>query len=170
MKWIKKKESWSRFGLKALIVVMVIALAGGAFASRYRIGIDTQLVKCIPGYSIYLIDRKDRGLEKGAIYAFAAQGLNPLYEDGTQMVKYLRGEPGDHVSVGEHGIKVNGLTVGQGLTHAETLGVPPASFTGEAVLKDDNYWFMGTSDESFDSRYWGTVNDDQVIGRAYPIF
>ncbi|MDV5555438.1 S26 family signal peptidase [Enterobacter hormaechei] len=23
---------------------------------------------------------------------------------------------------------------------------------------------------SFDSRYWGTVKNDQIIGRAYPLF
>lgn len=171
MKLVVKKEPWSRFLIKASIVLVVLVIAGLAFVDRYRIGIDTQLVKCIPGYTFYLIDRKDRSLEKGAIYSFAARGLDPFYEDGTQMVKFLRGQPGDRIKIHEQGnIYVNDELVGFGLVHAEQLGMTAENFVGEATLQEGSYWFMGTSDESFDSRYWGTVSDEQIIGRAYPIF
>lgn len=171
MKFVVKREPWLRFLTKACIVLVVLVVAGLAFVDRYRIGMDTQLVKCIPGYTFYLIDRKDRRLEKGAVYSFSARGLEPFYEDGTQMVKFLRGQPGDSIQVHEQGsIYVNGEVVGSGFAHAEQLGMAAESFVGEAILQEGNYWFMGTSEESFDSRYWGTVKDDQIIGRAYPIF
>lgn len=171
MKWMKKKESWPRFCIKAGVALAVIWGAGVAFADRYRIGIDDQLVKCIPGYSVYLIDKKDQKLERGAIFVFSAQGLQPFYEDGTEMVKYLRGLPGDNVKISKHGnIYVNDEMQGYGLTHAEALNKPMDSFVGEGILQSDSFWFMGTSNQSFDSRYWGTVKNDQIIGRAYPLF
>ena len=171
MKWVVKKESWPRFIVKSGVVLVLIITAGLAFADRYRIGIDRQLVKCIPGYTFYLIDTKDTELKRDAIYSFSAEGLEPVYEDGTLMVKYLRGKPGDHVEISkEKNVYVNGEYHGYGLKHAEKLGQPEEAFFGEATLGEDSYWFMGTSSESFDSRYWGTVKHDQIIGRAYPLF
>lgn len=171
MSLIRRHESWRRFALKALLTLAILWLAGSAFASRYRIGFDPQEVKCLPGYSVYLIDLKDRELQRDAVYAFSARGLDPLFKDGTQMVKILRGLPGDTVEVTEqHRVLVNGSLVGEGLYLAERLKVPESRFYGRATLGEDNYWFMGTSPLSFDSRYWGTVKHEQVIGRAYPLF
>jgi conjugal transfer pilin signal peptidase TrbI len=166
-----KKEPWPRFCAKAGLALLVIWVAGTAFASRYRIGVDEQVVKCIPGYSVYLIDKKDKELTRGATYVFSARGLQPFYADGTEMVKYLRGLPGDRVEIRELGnIYINDDYMGYGLVHAEAMNRRPDSFVGNAVLEPGNYWFMGTSNQSFDSRYWGTVRDDQIIGRAYPLF
>lgn len=170
MKWVIAKEPWLIFFSKAFLVLIVLFSVGFWFADRFRIGIDEQIVKCIPGYSVYLIDRKDRSLEIGAIYSFAARGLQPFYEDGTQMVKFLRGQPGDEVQIQDLGnIYVNGAFVGHGLIHAEALGKPVGDFVGKTTLTE-GYWFMGTSHQSFDSRYWGVVRDEQIIGRAYPLF
>ncbi|EBE7258282.1 S26 family signal peptidase, partial [Salmonella enterica] len=50
-KYFVKKESWKRFGVKAGVTLVVLWAAGAAFASRYRIGIDPQQEKCLPGYT-----------------------------------------------------------------------------------------------------------------------
>ena len=43
-------------------------------------------------------------------------------------------------------------------------------FYGSRVLKDGEYWMMGTKYLSFDSRYWGPIKEDQIVARAYVIF
>lgn len=174
----RKKEGWGRFGLKAGASLLILWMAGSAFAGRYRIGIDEQLSKCLPGYTFFLVDLKDQSLERGGIYAFEARGMSPIYEDGTQMVKVLAGLPGDTVEIGpsetEWGVmptvQVNGEHVGFGLDLAHRLEQPEEKFYGKSVLQEGNYWFMGKSPVSFDSRYWGTVADEQIIGRTYPLF
>lgn len=156
--------------MKAGVALAVMLVAGVGFADRYRIGVDTQLVKCLPGSTFYLIDQKDQKLERGQIYQFSAQGLEPVYDDGTAMVKILVGLPGDTVRIDEYrNIYVNGAYVGHGLTHAQRLHRPESAFIGETQLKPGEYWFMGSSHESFDSRYWGTVHEEQITARAYPI-
>lgn len=166
-----KKESWRRFGLKAGVTLLILWGAGVAFADRYRIGIDPQQEKCLPGYTFFLIDLKDKSLKKGAIYAFSAKNMEPFYKNGTRMVKILTGMPGDMVQIDDKWkITVNGDVVGEGLQLARNLNLPESHFYGSSTLKDGNYWFMGKSHFSFDSRYWGTVKDDQIIGRAYPLF
>ncbi|MEZ6813070.1 hypothetical protein ABVN75_01015 [Escherichia coli] len=63
-KYFVKKESWKRFGVKAGVTLVVLWAAGAAFASRYRIGIDPQQEKCLPGYTFFLIDLNDQTLER----------------------------------------------------------------------------------------------------------
>lgn len=170
-KLIIKKEPYKVFFIKAALVFALIFCAGAAFLSRYQFGYDPQLYKCIPEYSIYLIDKKDTKLVRGNIYAFRSKDMKPFFSNGVTMLKYLRGMPGDSVEINKATqVLVNGEQQGIGLRYAEKLGVGPEAFIGQTILQDDSYWFMGTSSFSFDSRYWGTVDKQQVIGRAYPIF
>lgn len=170
MSLIVKKEPWKRFAIKALAVFAILWCLGSAFAGRFRIGIDTQQDKCIPGYNVYLIDKQDKNLERGGIYAFSAKGLMPFYEDNTPMVKYLTGLPGDSVRIQRNGdIYINNRLKGSGLGYADRLKKTPDFFAGTTQLKPNQYWFMGSSHQSFDSRYWGAVGYEQIIGRAYPI-
>lgn len=168
---VRKREPWRVFGVKALVMVGVMVAVGAAFMSRYRIGIDPQDIKCIPGKTFYLVDLSDRDLQRGRIYAFHSQGVEPFFRDGTRMVKFLRGVPGDQVEIRkDQSILVNGQEQGWGLSLAMDLKQPITSFMGKKTLQAGEFWFMGLSDVSFDSRYWGSVSNEQIIGRAYPLF
>lgn len=168
--WCHKKESWPRFVVKAVLTLLVLIAAGDSFGSRYRIGIDPQRQKCLPGYTVYLIDLQDQVLQRGAVYAFYARNLQPFYQDGTRMVKVLAGIPGDVVAIDQTWqTKVNGRVVGEGLPLAKRLQRNERDFYGKRTLAKGHYWFMGKSPFSFDSRYWGTVKHEQIIGRAYPL-
>lgn len=171
MNIIVRKESWKRFALKAAIVLVLLWIAGTSFAGRYRIAYDPQLERCLPNHSVYLIDLKDKELHRDAIYAFSAKGMEPLYDDGTKMLKILSGMPGDTVEVNKNWeVVVNGEVKQLGLQLANKLNVPASHFFGKGVLPEKHYWFLGESISSFDSRYWGAVKDEQIIGRAYPLF
>lgn len=171
MKLLRKKESWRRFTIKA-ILMLIIMVAVGAFASkRYQIGYDFQNISSIPGKRLYVIDKWDNELEIGQRYAFRSQGLEPIFEDGAIMVKILEAGPGDSVEVNNayQVIINNNPTIYQGLEQATRIGQDKDSFVGVGELGDDEFWFMGTHSLSFDSRYYGAVSLSQVIGRAYPI-
>ncbi|WP_444679545.1 signal peptidase I [Halomonas sp. E19] len=166
----RERQSTPRFVAKMGVVATLIFATGYAFVSRYHFGIDSQEVKCIGDYSLFLVDRHDKDLQRGNIYAFSAQGVEPYFDEGTQMVKILRGLPGDHVRITESGdVFVNDELVGEGLILAEEVGANPADFAGETILEEGSYWFMGETPYSFDSRYWGTVSEEQIIGQARPI-
>ncbi|MFC1337395.1 MAG: S26 family signal peptidase [gamma proteobacterium symbiont of Clathrolucina costata] len=149
-----------------------MVLAGMAFASRYSIAIDPQVLRCIPEYTIYLIDHHDKNPVKDKLYAFKSKDLSPIYEEGTEMLKYLRAGPGDVVEVRSNDqVFINGKAGVMGLKLAEEkLGQPASNFHGKTTLGEDQYWFLGTSVESFDSRYWGAVKRENIVGRAYPLF
>lgn len=161
----------SRFIVKALAVVTILYMCGSLFFTRFSIEIDPQVVKCIPRYSVYLVDHSDQEVQRGKLFAFTSKGLSPIYEDGTRMLKYLKGLPGDEVEISGEQVSINGDYVTYGLSLAEDkLGLPKSKFQGKKILPVNQYWFLGTSHKSFDSRYWGGVTNDQIIGRAYPLF
>jgi len=171
-RFLRKKESWRKYFMKAALVLVVILLAGTAFASRYSIVGDPQEVRCIPGYTVYLLDRKNTTPVRGELYAFKSKDLSPIYGKGTEMLKYLRAIPGDVVEVRENNqVFINGKPSVMGLGLAEEkLGQPANNFYGKTTLGENQYWFLGTSPESFDSRYWGAVTGESIVGRAYPLF
>ncbi len=181
---ISRREPWPRFLLKAGLLLGLLVLAGSTFASRYKIGRTPQAMACIPGVSVFLIDTHDTAPERGAIFAFEARGLVPLLErahadaapliprfaDGQILVKYMMGLPGDHVHVDADVTAVNGESIGRGLILAATLNEPAASFARDVTIPAGEYWFSGATLDSFDSRYWGTAKQAQLVGRAYPLF
>ncbi|MDU7586732.1 MAG: S26 family signal peptidase [Acidovorax sp.] len=168
---VRRKEPWGRYGLKAGALLLVMLAVGVYVASRYRIGVDPQTEKCLPGYTFFLVDTWDQELARDKVYSFRARGMQPFFRDGTRMVKILRGMPGDAVEIDkELAVRVNGREVGRGLPLAGQIGAKAAQLQGSATLAEGRYWFMGENPVSFDSRYWGTVQKEQIIGRAYPLF
>lgn len=167
-----ERKPWKPFILKVIVLITLMGIVMGYFLSRYRIGYDSQLVKCIPGTTLYLIDKKDKEVKRDAIYAFTAKGLEPIFAEGTQMVKFVRGMPHDSIEITPHDYRVliNEHELFRGLPLAKRLGRDNDSFVGKGTLKDKEYWFFGSSEESFDSRYWGVVHEEQIVGRAYPLF
>ena len=66
--------------------------------------------------------------------------------------------------------KVNGTAYADGLLVAYETNVDPNLFVRETDLGKDQYFMLGQSPRSFDSRYWGTISETQILGRAYPLF
>ena len=167
---INKKMSWQRF-FGRLAVFMVFASAATFYISQnYQFSFDPQTEKST-GHRLFVIDVNDRELVRGDLYAFQARGLEPLFDDGTRMVKYLRAFPGDEVEVNRNSVFVNGEAVTNiGARDVPLLGKKREDFFNKGKLKEGQLWFLGSSPGSFDSRYWGAVGEDQVIGKAYGFF
>lgn len=169
------------------MVVVGLGTIGIGFEKNFRIGIDTQENKCVP-YTIFLININERELVVGNMYAFASDSRHqPFFRPGTPLVKILMGAAGDKVRIEQNystvdgkklrnglpQILINNEVVGEGLPYTSMpdspINAPVEAFLGEKTLVEGEYWFMGTLPYSFDSRYWGTVKEKQVIGRAYPL-
>jgi len=116
--------------------------------------------------------------------------------DGIRLVKRVIGLPGDEIEMRNNILFVNGTAVnyrplGAEITanlaaeekgshtfaeealgpHAHAMMLTPQlsslrSF-GPVVVTKENYFVMGDNrDNSFDSRYWGTVSRDKIVGRV----
>jgi len=166
---MKSKQPIGLFLLKALPLTVVVSLAALYLTDRYSIGIDPQENTCLE-WRVFAIDRYDTAVERGEIFAFRSGAMEPFFRNGTQVIKVADGVPGDRVQVGLEQVTVNGAQVGEGLALSQKLKRPPSRYVRDEIVPDGNYWFMGKTEDSFDSRYWGYVPSEDIIGKAYPLW
>ena len=162
-----KPGPWKPFFAKAVLLTVVLTLAFGFVAKRYRLGIDWQVERCLPDTRVVLIDLWSGTPERGGLIAFRGMGLEPIFPDGTHMVKILVGLPGDRIEITPERTTVNDIEVAAGLGLAARLEQAPAAFSRSFVVPDGHYFGVGKSESSFDSRYFGLIKQEQVMGTAW---
>lgn len=160
------------FLVRSSIALLIIFSLGWGFQSRFRIGIDTQSTLSMID-RVFLIDIKDRAIERDKKYVFVVTTAIPIYDKGTELIKRVVGLPGDTVTIDEHfNILVNNSLVAKGLWHLQDIDqkLVKQRFVGSRILAADEFWVMGFSEKSFDSRYFGPIHADQIKGKAYGLF
>ena len=183
------RQPWRPFLIKAALVSVLVgvmmALCLSQLALQWRLMIDPQTDRCLPDVAVYRVDLFDTEPVRGQPFAFAARGITPWldqanpvifdmrhhYEDGKPLIKIIDGLPGDEITVTRTGVWINGERTGVGaLALHRTLNQPLTHFERTFTLGPKQYFLAGRTSNSFDSRYWGPVHVDQLLGRAYPWF
>ena len=112
-------------------------------------------------------------------------------EDGTtNYIKRVVGVPGDLIRYQDHQLFINGEPVPTNFVARlppvemlreqlgdtehlifHTMGRTGNGGEGEWLIGEDEYFVMGDNrDNSNDSRYWGVVPDDMIVGKAFAIW
>lgn len=157
----------------AIVMLVVSSMAFKAFSSNYMIVVDGNAdptERCIPEFRYYFLERKVEAYQMGGIYTFVSQGMTPVFNDGTLITKYLVGKAGDLVVQNEQGVFINGNQVSAGYPLAGKLEVNANHYHKEYTIPEGHYFFTAPSDISFDSRYWGLVKNEQIVGKANPLW
>lgn len=106
---------------------------------------------------------------RGDIVVFRTDGIASLPED-TIYVKRVAGEPGDHLRISDGNLFINEKPV----TLSNELGrisyLPSSHFAAppntNVTVAAGNYFVLGdNSTNSSDSRYWGSLPAQNVMGR-----
>lgn len=165
---------WANGLARSAVALGLCAVVIALPATRYRLWSDPVVGEhCLP-FRGYLVDLWDRAVGRGDYVVFRSRGTEPFYSEGTRMLKRIVGVPGDHVVVNRQGVFVNGQFMG-GLLQAQRggrlwrLGKGVDQFTRDESIPLNHWWVMGTHPRSFDSRYWGYISTEQIVGRARPI-
>lgn len=173
---IRAMSGWLRDGFRFLVALALIGPGAWWFSHHYRLFDERTFGerRCLP-FRFYLVDLTDHTLKRGDYVVFTAQRMEPFYAAGTLVAKRVKGVPGDHVLVNGAGVWVNGAYSGA-LLHARVgerlwrMGHRPEEFARDERVPAHDLWVMGTHPRSFDSRYWGYVRDEQIVGRAIPLW
>ncbi len=118
----------------------------------------------------------------------------PPHQPEIYFIKRVIGLPGDRISYNNHQLSINGEPVaeqfvaqlppasprvrlvketidGREFTAYKNIYPGPYSIKGAWVVPEGHYFMMGDNrDNSLDSRDWGFVSEDQIVGKAFAVW
>jgi len=157
--------------VNSLFWILAIVVIGHSVTQRYSIGIDDQKELCLEGsHRWYLIDHWDRTFDANDLMAFAGdQRVEPFFKNDQTFIKRVKGLPGQTIDQEGDAIRVDQADIGRGFPLLGHTGVTKAIGESSFRLQPMTFWVMGDQPKSFDSRYWGVVYQQQIIGKAYAL-
>ncbi len=176
-------------------VVEPFRIPSGSMEPTLRIGDFILVNKFIYGLRLPVLNRKIVSVEepkRGDVMVFRYPG-NPSVD----YIKRVIGLPGDHIVYADKKLYINGKLMPQtpdgqfvysegqqhgivsqkvkenldGVVHDLLLSSRPAAAPMEFTVPPGQYFVMGDNrDRSWDSRYWGTVPEKNIVGKAFLIW
>ena len=91
-------------------------------------------------------------------------------QSDTNFIKRVVGLPGDRLKVVEGSVYINGKRQGESFARLDPQ-CPTCNLPREITIPKDHYYMMGDNrGESADSRQWGPVPQDWIIGKAFATY
>lgn len=161
---LRSKSRWKYFVID-LVETVLIALIFALLIRKYII--QTSLVPT--GSMIPTLNIRDRLFVNKFIYRFTDPKRGDIvvfespHQDGREYVKRCIGLPGDIIEIQQGRVYVNGkLLVIAGVIIQEDY-----SYSEPIPVPENSYFMLGDNrGNSQDSRYWGFVPRDAVLGEA----
>jgi conjugative transfer signal peptidase TraF len=147
---------------------MVLAMIGINLALAYfGVSIGVNPTQSQP-YRFFLV-LKDRPFGRGDLIAFRFPG-SEYYKEGSLFVKEIEGISGDYLEIREdRTVWLNA----EFLDHvwaadSKRKAVQPFLFSG--IIPEGHYFLYAPAPNSYDSRYYGLIGKERIIGKVIPLF
>jgi conjugal transfer pilin signal peptidase TrbI len=178
-----------------LILALVFVISLQLISQRYGFYVVREDHMCLPYKYLYV----KKGIipeHYGELISFKSSGIQN-FADGITFTKIITGLPGDRIrreifseeerqkNTFHFEKKGEPVTLRlQGRIHLHRKGErDPVTYdvietdslgrslpmVEEMVIPEGRYFVTGTEDRTFDSRYWGLIHEEQVIGQAFPL-
>lgn len=169
-----KKKSPVRDTFDSIIVAFVIAMIIRTFF--------IQAFKIPSGSMLETLQIGDHILVNKVSYVISEPQVNDIVvfefpiDPGKDFIKRVIGVPGDKIKIVDKVLYRNGEKVDSpfaifGSNIILPASVSPRDNVAEFTVPQGLYFVMGDNrDYSFDSRFWGFVKKDAIIGRAFIIY
>jgi signal peptidase I len=183
------KKPWYREYAEALFVAAILALIirtfvvqafkipSGSMEDTLLIGDHLLVNKFLYGVQVPFVDGRYltiRHPERGDVIVFEFpedEGKN--FFQRRDFIKRIVGLPGDTVEVLEKKVLVNGVPyhIPQEIHKEDNIVTPgfgPRDFMPAIEVPEGHYFVMGDNrDRSYDSRFWGFVEESKIKGLAF---
>lgn len=161
---VMKHQSFARSLIQPFVVAAILAIGLRHTVQAYSIPTASMSPALEPGDHIlvtpYALSLGRTGPERGDVVVFRSPA------NGELLIKRVIAVPGDLIEVRNH-VLINGQQLEEPYLAA---GIGSGTIT-PVLLAPETYFVMGDSrNDSLDSRAWGTVSGEAIIGRARLIF
>lgn len=148
--------------LQTVLLAVVLYFLIDAFIARVRVENISMEPTLVPGEFLVVnkFAYKTSEIKRGDIIVFHYP-MNP----DEDYIKRVIGVSGDKISISDGQVLVNGFVLNE-----PYIAAPPAK-GGEWLVPENAVFVMGDNrNESSDSRDWGFVPDDFIIGKALLVY
>ncbi|WP_435000199.1 S26 family signal peptidase (plasmid) [Vibrio scophthalmi] len=158
--------------LKIATAMIMLALIVSIMSIRYKISIVPSAIGCLP-IRAAIIDVIERNPGRGQLVSFAVRRAEPYFANGTMFLKIAAGLGGDTVTVDVDKVTITTVEGEQTVYHVNALPMlkyaqlTAEQITGVFKIPKGKVFVLGTLPSSFDSRYWGLINQKDIRGVGY---
>jgi conjugal transfer pilin signal peptidase TrbI len=157
--------------LPILSFIAVLGMYSVYFMDRYVIAANSTVSNCLHA-TYFLVDKWDQDVGVGDLAAFKMMVENPLYPTGRKWIKQVVATEGMTVRVDRERVRFSdGRTIESNMDH--TMGylkLEPSDIKPVVTLGRGQLFMMGDTRTSYDSRYWGAIEQQHILGKAYALF
>lgn len=172
MPFIKKAYHWLIDLAETLVIAGAIFVVIYAFLIRpFQVNGNSMFPTFLNGEYVFtnLLSQRFSPLDRGDVIVFKA----PPSQD-KDYIKRIIGVPGDKVKIESSKVYVNGKILDESSYLSPTVRTSSGGFAGEGQtvnVSQQSYFVMGDNrSASSDSRDWGLVTFDKVIGKSALVY
>jgi len=141
-------------GIESLLVLFGISIGINPTASQ--------------PYRIFII-LKGQPPGRGSLVAFRFPGTR-YYREGVLFVKEVKGLPGDRLEIqGDRTVRLNGEFLDT-VRASDSQGRAVDPFLYDGVIPIGSYFLYSPARNSYDSRYYGLIKKERIVGKAIPLY
>jgi conjugal transfer pilin signal peptidase TrbI len=156
----------------ALGLAVVAAWYVGHGRSYLSLTYDPHEVNCLPELHLaLLVHNRPVKVDRGDYLFWRASSVDALsYVKEDFVLKRVAGVPGDTLRISGDQVFINDKLVAEGLEDAVMYKRRPADFERTELIPPERYFVVGTARMSNDSRYWGFLPHEAIVGKGYRIY
>ncbi len=145
--------------------ILLISLIAFWIQPRYRFAVQTDYSV---NFLVGLIDKDSRFPRKGEYFAFRFISVPGEPRYGRNFVKRLGCMEGQYLENLGRQFYCNGEYLGSAKEYSKD-GKPLRIFEYSGIIPKDRYFAVGETTDSYDSKFWGFVRREWVIGKVFKI-
>lgn len=132
----------------SLIAAVILLLA-----SKFTLAVPSQEYSCLFA-RYFLVDKTNITIKRDRLVAFNLPVDTPYFKMGSRWIKKLVGVPGDRVIVRIDEVLINGKSYKNNMRQLlMKIELAESAITREFVLAEDEYFMVGETPLSYDSRF-----------------
>jgi conjugal transfer pilin signal peptidase TrbI len=168
-KVVKDRKYYIKLSLLWLSVIFLYFIVQSYMKERFElIRTGPENSECLP-YNLFIVDTYDKQISTGNYFTFKIKGLEPKFKDGSYFTKLAAATEGELIEVKKDKVRAANGFYGP-LDLLDKLGKEASEFERTETVPKGKIFALGTRPNSYDSRYWGYVDVEQIYGRTYAIY